>query len=379
MTPGRCGWAYGVVRGLPVAILIAGLLMIPGCSSKPAATPGMNMEFKVPVTIGKAVTKTVPVQVEVIGNVEAYSNVSVRTQMAGEIERAYFTQGQDVKKGQLLFTLDRRPFEAALHQFDANLARDEAQLANARAQEERNNKLFQAGIISKDQFETVRTTAQALEATVRADQAGIENAKVNLSYCSIYSPIDGRTGSYQVYPGNIAKLNDTVLVVINQIHPIYVTYSVPEQYLAQVRQYQGQGSMTVEATIPNDQRPPARGQLIFIDNTVDATTGTIRMRATFQNSDNRLWPGEFVNVVMRLTTRPNATVVPAQSVQTGQTGKYVFVVKPDQTADFRPVVTGETVNGETVIEKGVTSGETVVTDGQLLLAPGSKVEIKKGT
>jgi multidrug efflux system membrane fusion protein len=379
VTGRRCGKTGRTGYGLQTPVLMVSVLMIAGCSSKPAESPAASMEFRVPVTVGKATTKTMPVQVEVIGNVEAYSNVSVRTQTAGEVERAYFTQGQDVKKGQLLFTLDRRPFEAALHQFEANLARDEAQLANARAQAERNRQLFQEGIISKDQYETIHTNAQALEATVRADEAGIENAKVDLSYCSIYSPIDGRTGSYQMYPGNIAKLNDTVLVVINQIHPIYVTYSVPEQFLALVRQYQAHGPIAVQASVPNDTRPPASGQLTFIDNTVDAATGTIKMRATFQNPDNRLWPGQFVSVVMRLTTRPNATVVPSQSVQTGQTGKYLFVVKPDGSADIRPVAAGETVNGETVIEKGVAPGETVVTDGQLLLAPGSKVEIKKGS
>jgi multidrug efflux system membrane fusion protein len=366
-------------RACCVSGLLVCLLMLGGCGSKPAKSEGMKMEFRVPVTVAKATVKSVPVQVEVIGNVEAYSNVSVRTQMAGEIERAYFTQGQDVKKGQLLFTLDRRPFEATLSQLEANLARDQAQLANAQAQAERNNKLFQAGIISKDQYETVRTTAQAQSASVRADQAAIENAKVSLSYCSIYSPLDGRTGSYQIYPGNIAKVSDTVLVVINQIHPIYVTFAVPEQYLAEVKEYQARGPLAVEAQVPNDPRSPARGQLTFTDNAVDATTGTIKMRATFQNSDNRLWPGQFVNVVVRLTLQPNATVVPAQSVQTGQMGKYLFVVKPDLSADLRPVFVGETVQGETVIEKGVAPGETVVTDGQLLLAPGSKVEIKKGS
>jgi len=339
----------------------------------------MQMEFRVPVTVAKATVKNVPVQVEAIGNVEAYSNVSVRTQMAGEIERAYFTQGQDVKKGQLLFTLDPRPFQTTLNQLNATLARDQAQLANAQAQAERNERLFQAGIVSKDQYDTYRTTAQAQEATVRAGQAAIENAKVNLSYCSIYSPIDGRTGAYQVYPGNIAKVNDTVLVVINQVHPIYVTFAVPEQYLPDVREHQARGPLVVEAHIPNYPRPPALGQLTFIDNAVDIPTGTIKMRATFQNSDNRLWPGQFINVVMRLSVQHNATVVPSQAVQTGQTGKYVFVVKPDFTADFRPVSAGETVEGETVINKGVAPGDTVVTDGQLLLAPGSKVEIKKGS
>jgi multidrug efflux system membrane fusion protein len=367
------------VQAWCVGALLASLLLLGGCASKPVKSEGMKMEFRVPVTVAKATEKSVPLQVEAIGNVEAYSNVSVRTQMAGEIERAYFTQGEDVKQGQLLFTLDRRPFQASLNQLEANLAHDQAQLANAQAQAERNERLFQAGIISKDQYDTVRTTARAQEATVRADQAAIENAKVNLSYCSIYSPIDGRTGSYQVYPGNIAKVNDTVLVVINQIHPIYVTFAVPEQYLAEVKEYQARGPLAVEARVPNNPRPPAVGQLTFIDNAVDTATGTIKMRATFQNPDNRLWPGQFVNVVVRLTLQPNATVVPSQSVQTGQVGKYLFVVKPDFTADLRPVVVGETVQGETVIEKGVAPGETVVTDGQLLLAPGSKVEIKKGS
>ena len=368
-----------VVWGLWAAALFVGTLVLAGCSSKPADSPSVQqMEFRVPVTVAKALVKTVPVQVEVIGNVEAYSNVSVRTQIAGEVERAYFTQGQDVKKGQLLFTLDRRPFEAALHQYEANLARDRAQLANARAQADRNNKLYQEGIISKDQYETIRTNAQALEATVRADRAAIETAKVNLSYCSVYSPLEGRTGSYQVYPGNIAKVNDSVLVVINQIHPIYVTFAVPEQYLAQVKEFQARRALEVQALIPQDTRPPATGKLGFIDNTVDAATGTIKMRATFQNGDARLWPGQFVNVVIRLTTRPHTTVVPSQAVETGPTGKYVFVVKPDTTAELRPVVAGESVAGETIIEKGLAPGESVVTDGQLLLAPGSKVEIKKG-
>jgi len=366
-----------------VGALLASLLILGGCASKPAKSEAMQMEFRVPVTVAKAVAKSVPVQVEVIGNVEAYSNVSVRTQIAGEIERAYFSQGQDVKKGQLLFTLDRRPFQAALDQLEANLARDQAQLANARAQAERNEKLFQAGIISKDQYDTFRTTAQAQEATVRADQAAIENAKINLSYCSIYSPLDGRTGSYQVYPGNIAKVNDTVLVVINQVHPIFVTFAVPEQYLAEVKEYQARGPLAVEARIPNDPRPPSSGRLTFIDNAVDTATGSIKMRATFTNPENRLWPGQFVNVVMRLSVQPNATVVPSQSVQTGPVGKYLFVVEPDAKGDLkgnlRPVAVGATVGGETVIQKGVAPGETVVTDGQLLLAPGSKVEIKKGS
>ncbi len=372
-----------VNRGCYLGALLAFLLILPGCTSKPAKSEGVQMEFRVPVTVAKATMKSVPVQVEVIGNAEAYANVSVRTQIAGEIEKAYFTQGQEVKKGQLLFTLDRSPFEVALTQLQANLAHDQAQLANAQAQADRNEKLFQEGIISKDQYGTIRTTAHAQGATVRADQAGIESAKINLGYCSVYAPIDGRTGSYQVYPGNIAKVNDTVLVVINQIHPIYVTFSVPEQYLSQVKEYQTHGRLAVEARVPSDPGPPSIGQLAFIDNAVDMTTGTIKMRGVFQNPENRLWPGQFVNVVLRLAVRPNATVVPSQAVQTGPTGKYLFVVEPDAkgslVGNLRPVVAGVTVDGNTVIEKGVAPGDTVVTDGQLLLAPGSKVEIKKGS
>ena len=362
---------------------LLGLLLLAGCSSKPAPSVGPQAEFRVPVTVAKAVMTSVPVQVEVIGNVEAYSNVSLRTQMAGEIEKAYFAQGEDVRKGQLLYTLDRRPFEAALSQLEANLARDQAQLSNARAQAERNAKLFHEGIISKDQYETFRTTEQAQEATARADQAAIENAKINLTYCSVYSPIDGRTGSYQVYPGNIAKVNDTVLVVINQIHPISVTFSVPEQYLSDVKKYQARGPLEMEARIPNDPGPPSVGKLTFIDNAVDTATGTIKMRGTFHNSKNQLWPGQYVNVVLRLSVHPNATVVPSQSVQTGPTGKYLFVLEHDPkgnlVGNLRPVVVGATVDGSIVIEKGVAPGDTVVTDGQLLLAPGSKVEIKKGS
>ncbi len=371
---------FGCVgRGWCAGALLATLMMWTGCGAKPAKSAGVQMEFRVPVTVSTASMKSVPVQVEAIGNVEAYSNVSVRTQIAGEIERAYFTQGQDVKKGQLLFTLDRRPFQTSLDQLNANLARDQAQLANAQAQAERNDKLFQEGIISKDQFDTFRTTARAQEATVHAGEAAIENSKVSLSYCSIYAPIDGRTGAYQVYPGNIVKADDTVLVVINQVHPIYVTFAVPEQYLNEVRDYQARGPLVVEAHIPSDTRPPSLGELTFIDNAVDIPTGTIKMRATFKNPDNRLWPGQFINVVMRLSVQHNATVVPSQAVQTGQVGKYLFVVKPDSTADLRTVSAGETVGGETVINKGVAPGEIVVTDGQLLLAPGSKVDIKKGS
>jgi membrane fusion protein, multidrug efflux system len=352
------------------------MLILSSCSGN-KGQPQTVMAFSgVPVTVATAGQKTVPIEVTSIGNVEAFSTVSVRGQIAGEVEKAYFKQGQDVKQGDLLFTLDSRPYKATLQQLQANLARDEAQLENAQAQAERYTKLFKAGIVSQDQYDQFRTGADALAAAVRADKAAIEKATVDLDYCTIRSPIEGRTGALQVYPGNIVKENDTILVTINQIRPIYVTFSVPEQYLSEIRKYQETGALAVGASIPNDSRPPAQGVLTFIDNAVDTTTGTIKLRATFQNPDRRLWPGQFVNVTVKLTSKSNATVVPTQAVQTGQVGKYLFVVKPDQTAELRQVTAGQTVGGVTIIEKGIRPGETVVTDGQLRLEPGTKVQIK---
>jgi len=358
-----------------LGLALLGLIFLPACSPRTTPSQGVRVET-VPVTVATAIRKSVPVEVRVIGNVEAYSTVSVKAQLAGTVEQVLFKEGQDVKKGDLLFTLDPRPYQATLQQLEANLARDQAQLENAKAQEERYTKLFQAGIVSKEQYDAFRTSADALAAAVRADNAAIEKAKIDLDYCSIYSPIDGRTGSLLVDPGNVVKANETNLVVINETHPIYVAFSVPEQHLQDIRKYMKTGPLPVAAILPSEEARPARGVLTFIDNAVDSTTGTVKLKATFQNSDNRLWPGQFVNVVLRLTSQPNALVVPSQAVQTGQSGQYVFVIKPDLTAESRPVVPGSTVGGETVIEKGLQPGETVVTDGQLRLSPGMKVEVK---
>ncbi len=359
-----------------LGLILLGLFLLSGCSPRETVSQGIRQEA-VPVTVAMVVQKTVPVEVRAIGNVEAYSAVSVKPQQAGEVERAFFKEGQDVKTGDLLFTLDSRPYQATLQQLEANLARDQAQLENARAQAERYARLFQEGIVSKEQYDSFRTGADALAATVRADQAAIEKAKVDLDYCSIRSPIDGRTGSLLIHPGNIVKANETILVLINQVTPIYVSFSVPEQNLREIKSRMAAGSLAVMAIIPDDEQRPVEGTLTFVDNAVDSTTGTIRLKATFTNAERRLWPGQFVNVVLKLTSRPNAVVVPSQAVQTGQAGQYVFVIKPNLTAESRPVVPGATVSGETVIEKGLQPGEKVVTDGQLRLAPGSKVEVKK--
>jgi multidrug efflux system membrane fusion protein len=357
--------------------------LLTSCSSKPAqgdaASPlQMMMMQAVPVTVGQASEKTVPVQIQVIGNGEAYNTVNVKAQVDGLLQEAHFTQGQDVNQGDVLFNIDPRPFEATLQQAEANLARDQAQLKNAQRQFDRNNALFQQGIISKDQDETFHTNADALAATVKADQAAIDNANIQLGYTTIRSPISGRTGSLAIQVGNLVKNNDAALVVINQLSPLYVDFSVPEQYLSEIKQRFAGGTVPVEAIIPDSQAPPEQGKLAFINNMVDTTTGTVLLKATFPNTGKRLWPGQFVNVTLDLSSK-RSVVVPSQAVQNGPQGKYVFAVKADKSVDMRPVVTGVTDGGDTVIEKGIAAGETVVTDGQLRLFPGAHVQEKQGS
>jgi multidrug efflux system membrane fusion protein len=359
-----------------LGLSLLSIVFLAACSSQAPVSMGAR-ENVVPVTVAPVVQKTVPVEVRAIGNVEAYSTVSVKTQEAGTVERVYFKEGQDVRKDDLLYTLDSRPYQATLHQLEANLARDQAQLENANAQSERYAKLFEAGIVSKEQYDTFRTNSDALAAAVRADKAAIERAKIDLDYCTIRSPIDGRTGSLLVHPGNIVKSNETVLVVINQIAPIYVSFTVPEQRLAEIKRHMAARNLVMTATIPDDDQHPVEGSLTFVDNSVDTTTGTIRLKGSFPNQERRLWPGQFVNVALKLSTQPGAIVVPSQAVQTGQSGFYAYVVKSDLTTELRPVVPGNQVGGETVIEKGLKPGESVVTDGQLRLYPGAKVEIKR--
>jgi multidrug efflux system membrane fusion protein len=365
----------------PVGLLAAAALFT-SCSSKPAqgdsgSAMQMMMMQAVPVTVGQASEKTVPVEIQVIGNGEAYNTVNVKAQVDGLLQEAHFTQGQDVKEGDVLFSIDPRPFEATLQQAQANLARDQAQLKNAQNQYDRNTALFKEGIISKDQDETFHTNAAALEATVKADEAAIENAKIELGYTTIRSPISGRTGSLSIQVGNLVKNNDAALVVINQITPLYVDFSVPEQYLSEIKQRFAAGPVQVQATIPDTQGPPEQGKLAFINNTVDTSTGTVLLKAVFPNAGKRLWPGQFVNVALDLQSK-RSVVVPSQAVQNGPQGKYVFAVKADKSVDLRPVVTGATDAGNTVIEKGVAPGEIVVTDGQLRLFPGAHVQEKQG-
>jgi multidrug efflux system membrane fusion protein len=358
------------------SLVVASLLH--GCSPG-GRTPPPGPPKGAPVTIGAAVQKSIPIQVRAIGTVEAYSTVSVKTMVGGQIMKVGFSEGQDVRKGDLLFEIDPAPYEAALRMAEAARARDIALKENAEKEVRRYASLVEKNLVPRQQYDQFASSAAALEATVQADTAAVENARVQLAYCFLRSPIDGRTGSILVQQGNVVKANDATFVTINQVIPIRVSFSIPEQYLADVRKYKAAGTLKVEAVPQDGKADPVPGTLSFIGNAVDSATGTIQLKGTFPNTDRRLWPGQFANVVLTLAVRSGAVVVPSQTIQTGQQGQYVFVVRPDLTVETRPVITGEALAGETVIVKGVLAGEKVVTDGQLRLVPGTKVEERKGT
>jgi membrane fusion protein, multidrug efflux system len=355
----------------PAATLLA-VAFLAGCfgsKQKPS-------EERVPVTVAKAEQKDVPMQMRAVGNVQPISTVQVRALVGGALTRVWFREGEDVRRGQHLFTIDPRPYQATLSQAEANLARDEAQLRNAQSEAARYAELVKKDYVTKEEYEKIDSGAEAARAVVAADRAAIENARLQLSYCDIRSPIDGRSGSLMVHAGNIVRANDpTPLVVINQIAPVYVQFAVPETQLAQLRARGGLG-VPVVAYSQGGGTAAATGRLSFIDNAVDTATGTISLKALFANQNRTLWPGQFVTVAVTLQERPNAVVVPSQAVQTGQRGQYVYVVKEDQSVEMRPVQVLESVAQQSIIENGVAPGETVVTDGQIRLTPKSKVEVK---
>ncbi len=345
----------------------------------PAEGRGGGQGPSVPVTTASVVQKAVPLDLQAIGTVIAASTVAVHAQITGELTSVNFKEGDEVQEGQILFTLDKRPLEAALLQAQANLDRDSAQLANAKAQAARYQDLLQRGIATREQVDTIRTNAQVLEATVGADRAAIESAKVQLDYATVASPLTGRTGLLQVHKGNLVRANDTTpIVTINRITPVYVSFAIPEATLPDFKRYIAQGSVRVEAKPPGEVGPVSVGRIDFIDNAVDPTTGTIKIKGTFPNEERRLWPGQFVNVNVTLATDSHAVVIPTSAIQTGQQGTYVYVVKPDQTVDLRSIAVARTHGEESVITSGVAVGETVVTDGQLRLVPGVRVSVKTG-
>lgn len=391
-----------------------------------AGRGGRGAGGPVPVTTALVQNKSIPVTIPSVGSAEALQTVQIRAQVTGQLSAVHFAEGQEVRKGQELFTLDARPFQAALSQAEAVLARDTATANNAQAQRARYEDLYKRQLISRDQYESQTATSQAMQATVEADKAAIETARLNLQYTHILAPITGRTGTLGVHQGDLVRANDAnPMVVINQLSPIYVTFSVPGRYLTDIRRYQAQKALTVHASgqpaLPPGAQPPPppvigslqgpagsagapppasgaqpqqaysgaaakaaanagitagiaeTGRVTFIDNAVDATTGTIKLKATFDNSDRALWPGQFLQITLDLTTENNAIVVPAAAVQPSQAGQFVYVVKPDSSVEVRPVVILRQQEEQMVIAQGLTPGEVVVTEGQLRLTPGAKV------
>jgi membrane fusion protein, multidrug efflux system len=331
----------------------------------------------VPVLVAVATQKSVPLQIRAVGNVEPYATVSIKSQVTGVLQKAHFREGQDVKNGQLLFTIDARPLEAALKQAEAALARDSAQVTNMREQVRRYADLVEKQYVSREQYDQIKANADAAEAVVEADKAAVDNAKVQLSYCYIYAPVTGRVGSLLINEGNLIRLNDGApLVVINQINPINVTFAVPEQHLADLKRHMASGTLKADARFQSDEGRPEQGILAFVDNAVDRSTGTIKLKAEFANQERRLWPGQFVNVALTLATQADAIVIPAEAVQVGPDGQNVFVVKEDKRIEIRPVTIGTTSEGIAIITKGLAVGEQVVREGQFLLGPESRVDIK---
>jgi len=332
----------------------------------------------VPVTTAPVMLKTVPVRLYAIGNVEPYTTVSLKARVDGQIVSVHFKEGDEVRQGAILFEIDPRPFAASLRQAQANLAKDKALLDRANEQEMRYKDLLAKKFISPDAYEQVRTNAETAAATVGADQAAIESVKLSLEYCTIRAPVTGYAGRIQIQQGNLVKANDTnPLVTINQVVPIYASFSVPEQSLADIRRYQADGELKVEAHVADTRHPPVAGKLSFIDNSADTTTGTIKLKAEFSNTDKALWPGQFVNVVLTLYEQKDAVVAPSAAVQNGPNGQYVFVVNSDQTVTLRDIKIQRADGEDTIIASGLKPGEQVVTVGQLRLAPGIRVNPAK--
>jgi len=389
------------------AFALAGLVWLTGACRQQKAEgasggAGAGMVPVVPVSVAPVEQQSVPIEVHAVGRVEPSAVIQVRSQLAGQIVRVAFAEGTDVKKDELLFEIDARPYQEALRQtqatlardtaqlrqFEANLERDKAQLRSAEADEVRNRELNQEGLASKAQREQSSAAAEAQRASILADQAAIESAraaldndratidkaKLDLSYCQIYAPLSGRTGNLLINQGNLVGANGNPLVVINQLTPIWISFNAPEQYLAEIRRNAGQRKLPVRATPRGDVAHAAEGYLDVIDNTVDSSTGTIRLKATFDNRAGPLFPGQFADVTLTLGTLNRALVVPAEAVQPGAKGQMVYVVKPDQTVEARVVTVGANFGNKVTIEKGLSAGESVVTDGQLRLFPGARIQ-----
>ncbi len=377
----RCAPRNDIVRALVSIILGVSLLYAGGCAKRSAAKPTKGAKGEggaaVPVAVATVQQRTTPVAVGNFGTVEAYADVEVRAQVTGILEQVHFTEGQMVKKGDRLLSIDPRQPQANLKAAQANLEKDQAQLKNAEREAARQTELLEKGFASQDVYDQAQTAVETLRAAVSADRAAIENAALQLDYCSIRSPVDGCTGRLLLHRGNLIKANDASVVTIRQVDPIYVSFWIQEQHLSAIRKNMANGALDVAVTLPGEEDKPIRGALSFIDNTVDPEQRTIHLRATFANRDQRLWPGQYVKVLLTIAQEPDSILVPSQAIQTGQTGRFVYVVKSDQTVEAKPVGVKRDIGNESVVE-GVRAGDIVVTDGQIRLVPGARVQSKPG-
>src|SRR5690348_11332125 len=368
-------------------VLIAGALLVAVVAGGIAAYFSTDSRAKegrkaakgpaaVAVTVAPAAQESVPIRVQAIGNVEPYLTVAVKARVDGQIVAVNFREGEEVHKGDVLFRIDPRPFQAALRQAEANALRDRAARDQARSQERRYQDLLEKNFVSKEAYAQIRTNAETAEATAKASEAALENARLNLEYCAIRSPLDGYVGKVLLQAGNLVRANDAnPLVVINQVRPVYVSFAVPEQKLPEVRKYQAGSPLRVDVILADRSAAPILGRLVFIDNAVDPSTGTIRLRAQFDNNDVALWPGQFVNVSVRLYEQADAIVIPSQAVQSGPQGQYVYVVGDDMVANVRRIDVQEIDGERTIVARGLSKGERVVTRGQLRLGPKTRVQI----
>jgi multidrug efflux system membrane fusion protein len=361
----------------PLLSILCGFVLISGCSKKsaPSTKPGMG-GMAVPVTVAPAVQKDVPYNLQTFGAVESVASVAVKSQVGGVLTNVHFKEGDEVRQGQLLCTIDARPYQTAVRQAESEVARQTVQYQNARKEADRQQELMQKGLAAEGDYDQAKTAADAFQASMMAAQAALENARLQLDYCFIHSPINGRAGSLQIDPGNLIKANDVTIVSVNQTKPIYVSFTVPQQELERIVRGMASHSLPVRAVIPQEENQPETGEVVFVDNQVDAATGTVRLKGLFNNESERLWPGQFVRVFLTVGVQTNAVVVPSRSIQRGQSGAYVFVAKPDQTVEYREIKAGRSEQEETIVEKGILPGEVVVTDGQSRLGPGAKYEVK---
>lgn len=376
--------ASGGIFLASAAAAICGTLLLAGCGGAKKNAVAPHGYPAAPVHVAKVVETNIPNLLPAIGTVQPISTINIKSQIAGELRQVYFRQGQPVRRGQRLLEIDPRPYEAALEQAQAALQRDQASARQAAMDAARYAQLFKEGIISQQQNQQQQSTLAGLQASVRADQAAIKNARIQLSYTQVNSPINGLTGTLQIQPGNLIKANDLPIVTITQMSPIYISFSVPEQSLAEIRREMARHPLIVQAELGSPGAAGTtsaaagqneRGRLSFINNSVDTATGTINLMASFPNTDQRLWPGQYVNVNLVLNTIRHALTVPSQAVQLGQQGKYAYTVSPQQTAQLHILQVGPEYRGLTVVLHGLKAGETVVTDGQLRLLPGAKVQV----